>query len=307
MENYCGCFMDARKEEAKTTTEVDEKMTARGAFLVFLKGLAMGLGNIVPGVSGGSIALITGIYQKLILKISNIRMSIKSIDFSFLVPLGLGNVAAMFMLANLIAIVLDIVPGPTYAFFFGLILASAVFIYRSEDVLSIHCVVFAAIGFVLAFLVSGETSIVGVHSPVMIFLSGALSIIALILPGISGAFILLLLGQYEFIITIIKDIMLFELMIFGVGGLIGVVAFSHLLKRLLANYRGQTLAFLIGLMIGALRLPLTVMIETGTNILLLVLAASIGFVIVYKAESQSSKKKRSHELASSETPSENMD
>ncbi|TFG15550.1 DUF368 domain-containing protein [Candidatus Thorarchaeota archaeon] len=299
--------MDAHEEEAKSTSELDEKMTAREAFLVFLKGLAMGLGNIVPGVSGGSIALITGIYPKLILKISKIRLSIRSIDFSFLVPLGLGNVAAMFMLANLIAIVLAIIPGPTYAFFFGLILASAVYIYHSEDTFSVRCIVFAAIGFVLAFLISGETANVGVHSPPMIFLSGALSIIALILPGISGAFILLLLGQYEFIITIIKDVMLFELMIFGLGGLIGIVSFSHLLKRLLANYRGQTLAFLIGLMIGALRLPLTVMIQTGTNIFLLFLVAVIGFALVYEAERQSSKRKHSREHASSETPTENVD
>ncbi len=296
--------MNGQEEEPQRADEIEEPTTAREAFLVFLKGLAMGLGNIVPGVSGGSIALITGIYPKLIRKISSIRLSLRSIDFSFLMPLGLGNVAAMFMLANVIAYVLDIVPGPTYAFFFGLILASAVFIYRSEERFSIGNLVFAAVGFVIAFVLSGETANVVVHSPLMTFLSGALSIIALILPGISGAFILLLLGQYEFIITIIKDIVLFDLVVFGIGGLIGVISFSHLLKKLLASYRGQTLAFLIGLMIGALRLPLIVMAQSGTEILLLILPALAGFVIVYEAERQSSKRKRSYELEKSETPSE---
>ncbi len=287
--------MNENKEGHEVTDEVDEPTTAKEVFLVFLKGLAMGLGNIVPGVSGGSIALMTGIYSKLIAKISNIRLSIRSIDFAFLLPLGLGNAAAMFMLANVIAYVLEIIPGPTYAFFFGLILASAVFIYQSEESVSMRYLVFAAIGFGIAFFISGETAIVGIHSPLMVFISGALSIIALILPGISGAFILLLLGQYEYIINVIKDIILFDLVVFGLGGLIGIVAFSHLLKRLLASYRGQTLAFLIGLMIGALRLPLTVMYQTGTNVLFLVLPALIGFLIVYEAERQSSKRKRAHE------------
>ncbi len=297
--------MKDHKEDTQTDAEIDEPITAREALLVFLKGLAMGLGNIVPGVSGGSIALITGIYPRLIRKISNIRLSLRSIDFSFLMPLGLGNVAAMFMLANVIAYVLDIIPGPTYAFFFGLILASAVFIYQSEESFSIGNLVFAAVGFLIAFLLSGETAAVVIHSPLMTFLSGALSIIALILPGISGAFILLLLGQYEFIITIIKDIMLLDLVVFGIGGLIGVVSFSHLLKKLLASYRGQTLAFLIGLMIGALRLPLIIMVQSGTELLLLILPALAGFVIVYAAERQSSKRKRSYELERSKTTSEN--
>ncbi|TFG06407.1 DUF368 domain-containing protein, partial [Candidatus Thorarchaeota archaeon] len=210
----------------------------------------------------------------------------------------------MFMLANVIAYVLDIIPGPTYAFFFGLILASAVIIYQSEENRSIGNLVFAAVGSAIAFLISGETAIVAVHTPLMTFISGALSITALILPGISGAFILLLVGQYEFIITIIKDIVLFDLTVFGIGGLIGVVSFSHLLKRLLASYRGPTLAFLVGLMIGALRLPLTMMVQSGTEILFLILPALAGFVIVYEAERRSSRMRRSYERERGKTPSE---
>ncbi|TFF96263.1 DUF368 domain-containing protein [Candidatus Thorarchaeota archaeon] len=296
--------MNDHERESQTVGDLEEATTAKEAVVVFLKGLAMGLGNIVPGVSGGSIALITGVYPKLIDRISSIRLSLRSIDFSFLMPLGLGNAAAMFMLANVIAYVLDIIPGPTYAFFFGLILASAVLIYKSEETLPIKNLVFAVVGFVIAFLISGETATVAVHTPLLTFISGVLSIITLILPGISGGFILLLIGQYEFIITIIKDIVLFDLAVFGLGGLVGIVSFSRLLKRLLASYREPTLAFLIGLMIGALRLPLTMMIQSGTEILLLILPSLAGFVIVYEAERRSSKKKSSYEREKSETPSE---
>ncbi len=257
---------------------------AKKSFILFLKGLFMGMADIIPGVSGGTIALITGIYEELIFKISNIRPRLRSVDFKFFIPLLLGIGIAFLTLARVMNILLIDFTGPTYAFFFGLILASAIFVYRTVERFPIHNLFYVIIGFIFAFLIAGLPVLQATHTLPIIFGSGIIAIVAMILPGISGSFILLLLGQYEFMISVINELRFTEIGVFIIGALIGLLGFSHVLKRLLKRYEAQTMAFLIGLMLGALRLPFDKMAGTSTGTLqdiwIYLIPAIIGILIV---------------------------
>ena len=280
---------------------------------IFLKGLAMGSADIIPGVSGGTIALITGIYERFIFALKSINLhfiyyfiiSIKdrdnlkrakesflSIDFALLIPLILGILCAFLTLANIVGFFLKTNPTQTFSFFFGLIIASAFYVYYTHRSLFYkNSLIFLFLGAILGFFIVGFESIQLDHSLMMIFFSGIISLCAMILPGLSGAFILFILGQYNFLLSVLRELTLlnFSMMIYVVayciGGIIGLLGFSRVLSYLFSKYKSATIAFIIGLMVGALRKPGQQIISDTTNfeLTLITLIAGILVVILFSA------------------------
>ncbi|WP_373081681.1 DUF368 domain-containing protein [Zhongshania sp.] len=231
---------------------------------VFIRGMAMGAADVVPGVSGGTIAFITGIYDELIesLKSCNIQavqVLFKSgltafwqhINGGFLMSLLLGIATSVLSLARAISYALHHYPVPLAALFFGLIFASALLVYRQipsggRQVAWLIC----GLGFAILI---GEIRPADIAStPLNLFLSGALAICAMILPGISGSFILLLLGMYQPVIDAVKSLDLLALLSFAMGCGLGLMLFVRLLSWLMHHYRAQLLASLSGILIGSL-------------------------------------------------------
>lgn len=272
-------------------------------FLIFLRGLFMGSADIIPGVSGGTIALITGIYERLIHAISRIdfkfilylfkgdlkkfkESTVQEIDFALFIPLLLGIGLAVLTMSKVISFLLATYPAATFAFFFGLILASAIFVYKHVDELNVKNISFLVIGFVFAIIFVGLNPIQANHTLPVIFFSGVVAICAMILPGISGAFILLLLNQYEYMINVLNHLQFVEIITFCMGALIGILSFSRFLNYLLNHHKSITMAFLVGLMIGTLRLPYEKMVVSIESPLFIVVPAVIGFVLVFILERQ---------------------
>lgn len=237
-------------------------------FSTFLKGVAMGTVDIIPGIFGGTMALILKIYQKIIDELRSInfeffknilsfrfKKAFESIDWKFLLSLFLGIITAIISLARIVSWALENHPTYLFGFFFGLIIISALLLIPRENIKPLS-IIFLIIGFVIAWLISSLTPAQSPETYGFIFLSGALAICAMILPGISGAFILLLIGKYEFMISALKNPLAPEnisvIVIFVLGCLIGLLAFSKFLSFLLKKYYQVTLMLLIGFMLGAL-------------------------------------------------------
>ena len=275
--------------------------------LIFLKGLFMGSADIVPGVSGGTIALITGIYERLIYAISRIRFSflkpllkanfsdfkeklIEEIDFELFIPLILGIGIAFITLAKVISYLLDTQTAYTFSFFLGLILASAYILYTRLENFNIKLIIISVIGIILSYIFVGLNPIATNHSLVVIFISGLIAICAMILPGISGSFLLLLLGQYQYMLNALNSRNLVEIFVFGIGAVIGILGFSKLLNYLLERYESATMAFLIGIMVGTLRLPVMKITATiqGSWIPCIILAL-IAFALIILLEKKFKK------------------
>lgn len=233
---------------------------------VFLRGIAMGAADVIPGVSGGTIAFITGIYEELIDTIQRFDLSIlkrlkeegflKTWDYingSFLFSLILGILLSIFTLASLVTYLLATFPILVSAFFFGLILASAIYIGNQVSHWNWVVIFILFLGIAAAFAISFVTPASGAE-PSFLYLTmcGAFAICAMILPGISGAFILLLLGQYTTILQAVKTIQISTLIPVAIGAIIGLISFSKLLKYLFHQWKNQTLAVLTGFVIGAL-------------------------------------------------------
>ena len=271
-------------------------------FLIFLRGLFMGSADIIPGVSGGTIALITGIYERLIYAISSIKFSflkplltgnfadfktklIEEIDFELFIPLFLVFFIAFITLAKVISYLLDTQTAYTFSFFLGLILASAYILYTKLDDLNIKIIVITAIGIILSYVFVGLNPIATNHSLIVIFISGLIAICAMILPGISGSFLLLLLGQYQYMLNALNSRNLIEIIVFGIGAVIGILGFSKLLNYLLEKYESATMAFLIGIMLGTLRLPVMKITSSANGSwIICVLLAIIAFVFIIVIE-----------------------
>lgn len=270
-------------------------------FLIFLRGLFMGTADVIPGVSGGTIALITGIYERLIHAISRIdfkfvlyllegdfkkfkQNAVQEIDFELFIPLFLGIGLAILTTSKVISFLLANYPAVTFAFFFGLILASAIFVYNHVDELNIKNLAFVAFGFIFAIIFVGLNPIQANHSLPVIFLSGAVAICAMILPGISGAFVLLLLNQYEYMLNALNSLQFSEIITFCIGAVVGILSFSRILDYLLTHHKSITMAFLVGLMIGTLRLPYEKIVVSMESPIPIVVAAVVGFLIVFVLE-----------------------
>ncbi len=233
--------------------------------LLVLKGCAMGAADVVPGVSGGTIAFITGIYEELINSIKSIDIQAlkllftlrftdfwKKINGSFLISVVGGIAISIFSLAKLMTWLLENHPIYIWSFFFGLIIASSVLVAKEIRQWDIFTVIALIAGACIAYTITVMTPASTPNTWWFIILSGAIAICAMILPGISGAFILLLLGKYTFILNAVSDLNIGILLLFIVGALLGITSFSHLLSWLLKNYHTLTVALLTGFMVGSL-------------------------------------------------------
>ena len=242
------------------------RATSGSTLGLFARGLAMGAADIVPGVSGGTIALITGIYDRLIRSIvavdgdclalllsGRIRAVWHRVDGAFLFPLLLGILTAIFSLASFIHWLLAVHPQPLWAFFSGLVLASGLLLLRDEVVLNrADRIMSFSIGVALAVAIATAPSVASLPGLPGLFFAGAIAICAMILPGISGSFMLVLMGMYAPVLAAIRHFELTELMVFATGCVTGLVSFSKLLDRLLRLHRMLAMAFLSGVLMGSL-------------------------------------------------------
>lgn len=232
---------------------------------VAFKGMCMGAADVIPGVSGGTIAFLMGIYQELINSIKSVNIEAIKLIFrgkigafwshingTFLVSLVGGILISVFSLARLMKYLLEFHPIPLWSFFFGLILASAVYILRELDKWSFRNIICLFVGVVIAAYICLASPSSTPDAYWFIFLSGAIAICAMILPGISGSFILLLMGKYAFIMESVTMLNIPVLLVFAFGAIVGILGFSHLLSWLLKKYYMQTIALLSGFMIGSL-------------------------------------------------------
>ena len=256
----------------------------------------MGIADVIPGVSGGTIAFITGIYPRLIEALSSIDLSfltlllqgkfkesintIKKIDFPFLIPLVSGIFVAILVFSKVMTVLLENFPAPTFAFFGGLIIASAFVMYKQGGKLKFEKLILAILGFLIAYILAGSSSIFIQSTLPFIFFSGVIAITAMILPGISGSFILLLLGQYQYILNALHTYNFVVIITFAFGALTGLITFSKLLNYIIEHFRNLAISFLIGLMVGSLRLPINIVARGEFN-LIVPISGVIGLIIVY--------------------------
>jgi len=232
--------------------------------LNYLKGMAMGAADIVPGVSGGSIALIAGIYQELLdsinaFNLDNLRL-LKSFQIkefyarlngNFLLSLVLGIMTSIFALSRVITYLMDEHPIPLWSFFSGLILVSAFLILKEIKKWNFVIVVSIAIGTAFAWWVTNLPPTTTPDAPWFTFVAGAIAICAMILPGISGSFVLLILGQYERILQAVLEKDIFTLALFASGCLVGILSFSRVVAFLLRRFHAATIGLLSGFMLGS--------------------------------------------------------
>lgn len=233
--------------------------------LLILKGCAMGAADVVPGVSGGTIAFITGIYEELINSIKSIDitavkllLSFKFADFwkkingTFLLSVVCGIAISIFSLAKLMTWLLAHHPIYIWSFFFGLIIASSVLVAKEIRKWDIFTILSLLAGAAIAYTITVMSPAATPDTWWFIMLSGAIAICAMILPGISGAFVLLLMGKYTYILTAVIKLDIGTILLFITGAVAGIISFSHLLSWLLKNYHTLTVALLTGFMLGSL-------------------------------------------------------
>jgi putative membrane protein len=296
----------------------------RAWIVVYLKGACMGAADTVPGVSGGTIALVLGVYERLITALTALgpdtlwqlrsihtvegrtraAITLLRADVPFLFVLGAGVLSAAATIATGMHVAVTRHPAPTYAFFFGLIAASAVVLFQYVTVRTPSRILVSLLGFALAFAVTDPSlSGGGARTLPMLFLAGTIAISAMVLPGISGAFLLLVMGQYEYVSGIPRALLdgvieasggnldplvdvLVPFVVFSAGAFLGLFSVAHAVRAALARYRQGTLAFLVSLMVGALRLPVNevagnVATVTIDVVALVAVPAVVGGVVVF--------------------------
>lgn len=260
---------------------------------VYFKGLAMGAADAVPGVSGGTIALITGIYERLIgaltavnfstaaelfssvkeLDTEGLKEKLIEIDFPFVLVLGAGIATAVVLVLRFMHYALSNFPVLTYGFFSGLIAFSAILLYSEIDLSTPRRKLTALIGFIIAFTASGLGANALGHQMPVLLLSGALAVSAMVLPGISGSLILVILGQYEYISQALSEFLSavaealttgniqpvadtgLPIAVFVSGAFVGLFSIVHVVRKALESYREATMALLVSMIAGALRAP----------------------------------------------------
>lgn len=233
--------------------------------LIGLKGMAMGAADVVPGVSGGTIAFISGIYEELIdsiqsinpsrlndLREGGVKKAWKEINGNFLLSLFTGIFVSVFSLSRILSELLETQPILVWSFFFGLVLASIFFVLRAVNRWDFWMVLLFVLGAVVAYLITNLPVYEGVNSLPFLFLSGALAVCAMILPGISGSFILVLLGSYKAVLDAVHERKLLDIAVVGLGAVIGLLSFARLLKWLFSRFHNGTLAVLSGFILGSL-------------------------------------------------------
>ena len=229
------------------------------------KGFAMGAADLVPGVSGGTVAFITGIYDELLSTISGLGIgTLKDLykeglkvvwikyNLSFLAVLGMGLISAVIALSGSIHWLQAEYPTELRAFFFGLVLASAPLLSREVKHKTVRKYSMILLGVLIAVTITSLPPAVQSNSPLFLTISGAIAICAMLLPGISGSFILLILGAYTPVITALSNFDILRIGAFAVGALIGLLSFSRVLSRILKNHHSTTIALLTGFLLGSL-------------------------------------------------------
>ncbi|MEM1138058.1 MAG: DUF368 domain-containing protein [Bacteroidota bacterium] len=247
--------------------------------IVSLKGIAMGAADVVPGVSGGTIAFISGIYEELLESIDNLNLGFfkiwktdgfktawNSINGNFLISLFLGIGISITSLARIIKWLLILKPELLWAFFFGLVLASIIYVAKQITTWSTRAIIVIVIASAVSYYITQAEPFASPDSPAYLLFCGFIAIIAMILPGISGAFILLILGAYQTAIDTIDFLMeglstgnwdllktgLINISILGIGAIVGIKVFSRALNWLFKHRKNITLAALTGFMVGSL-------------------------------------------------------
>ena len=309
--------------------------------IITLKGLAMGAADVVPGVSGGTIAFISGIYQELIDSINNVNLSVlktlkkdglkaawQQVNGGFLLALLSGIFISVLTFSKIITHLLEDHPILVWSFFFGLIIASIALIWKETSNWKVVDILALVIGIVVSYYITIARPVSSPDSYWYMFLSGFIAIIAMILPGISGAFILLLMGSYETVIgtinkfregivkfdmAILGDAML-KLSVFALGAIIGLKSFSKILHWMFEKHKNTTLALLIGFMAGSLNKvwPWKQVLETRINthgevvpfiensilpqnfvgnpqVMTAIILAIVGFFVIFGMEKMASK------------------
>ena len=233
---------------------------------LFFTGFAMGAADIVPGVSGGTMAFILGVYENLIDAIKsfnlgairllaqlNIGQLLDYISFRFLLALGLGLLSAILLLSSFLSNTMDDPGGKVllFAFFFGLVLASILTIGLKVS-WSVSAGAIFVVGALAAFIIVNIVPAEADHSAPTLFVSGMIAITAMILPGISGSFMLLIMGQYDYVLSAVSNRDLPPVIIVGLGAVVGIILFSRVLSHLLKHYYNLTVALLVGFMAGSL-------------------------------------------------------
>ena len=287
----------------------------------------MGAADVVPGVSGGTIAFISGIYEELITSLNNIDLQLfkiwrregfkavwQKVNGNFLLALFSGIMISVLTLARLISWLLENEPILVWSFFFGLVAASIIFVAKTIERWSMGVILIFILGAFLAYFITRIPAGGNSESLLYLFLSGALAVCAMILPGISGAFILVLLGSYKTVLDAVHERNILIIAVVGLGAVFGLLSFAKLLKWMFQRYRNLTLALLTGFMLGSLnkiwpwkRVLETAVIDgktvvirevnispfemTGDNQLVTaILLAFLGFSVIFILEKAASKK-----------------
>lgn len=301
-------------------TNTNKKRTFRDYLRICAAGFCMGSADIVPGVSGGTMAFILGIYGELIYSIKaadahllrllinlKFREASNYFPWRFLTALGTGILLAILSLAKVLENQLDANPTQIWSFFFGLVLASVFTIARGIENWSPSLILVALTSCIGSYATLGTTPTKTPETIGFLFLSGALAINAMILPGISGAYILVLLGKYQYILSAVNKGDVLTLAVVLAGAAIGLTTFVRLLSWLLDKYRNITMTLLTGLMLGSLRIlwpwrstanPMNPILpgKIDTEIMLSISIAMVGVVVVLSLTKISAVMKQSSKV-----------
>ncbi len=275
---------------------------------LYITGLCMGTADLVPGVSGGTVALLFGIYRDLLHSITvvtgkfpkkllkgKLKDAFQIIPYGFLLPLFAGIVTAIFALVGTITYLLGSQPVFIWSLFLGLVFGSVLIISKRITWEPKYFLIFI-VSTAATFMLLGVSPLDGAESGAAFFLTGMVAIVAMILPGISGSLIMVLLGQYKNVINAVSERNVSEILYFVSGAVIGLALFSHLLKWLLHNYYNYVIAVLIGLMLGSLRKlwPWQIELSSGateyfmpssfTSVIFALIIFAVGVVFVLQLE-----------------------
>ena len=237
-------------------------MNLKHFIIIALKGMAMGAADLVPGISGGTVALITGIYENLIKslnkiisvnrKLSDLLAILKSSEFTFLLNLFIGIISGILVFSRLIEYLFNNYEILTWSFISGLIISAIILLIlriKSWDFTNILCII---LGIILGQIIISVQNLDTTHTIPIIFLSGFLAISAMLLPGISGSYILVLLGQYAYIITSLNDLNITVITTFISGSILGLIVFTKIIHAIMRRWNKNTIVLMTGLIIGSI-------------------------------------------------------
>jgi putative membrane protein len=255
------------------------------------RGLMMGASDVIPGVSGGTIAVLLGIYDRLIAAINGLMSRDWKKQLGFLIPLGIGIGSAVLLLSRLIEWLFEHYPGPTQFFFLGLIIGILPYLFHQADAkksFKVNHYILILIGALLVgsmlFLTESEGAViedVTLMTYVQLFFSGFIASAAMILPGISGSFILLVIGMYATVISAISNLQLDIIAVVGIGILLGIITMSKIINYFLVNFRSATFALIIGLVFGSIFVVFPGWPDSTSMILLSVVTVAAGLFVAY--------------------------